>query len=66
MASAKVIDTADNRVIKVNDSCQHRLSEVIYSVPFKIRITNITVPGYSPIDVPPIGLAIVGINNYIL
>ena len=66
MASAKVINTAANAVIKVDDVCQHRMSEVIYAVPFKIRITNITVPGYSPIDVPPIGLAIVGINNYIL
>lgn len=66
MASVKVIDTAAKRVIKVDDVCQDRMSSVMYKVPFKIKITNITVPGYSPIDVPPIGLAIVGINNYIL
>lgn len=66
MASAKVIDTAAKRVIRVDDVCQQRMSKVIYQVPFKIRVTNITVPGYSPIDVPPIGIAIVGVNNYIL
>lgn len=66
MASAKVINTDAKRIIKVNDVCEHRMSTVIYSVPFKIKITNITVPGYTPADVPPIGLAIVGINNYIL
>ncbi len=40
--------------------------QVIYQIPFKIKVTNITVPGYSPSDVPPIGIAIVGFNNYIL
>jgi hypothetical protein len=43
-----------------------RLSRVIYKVPFKIRIQNITVPSYTPSNVPPIGIAIIGINNYIL
>ncbi len=48
------------------EECKVRLSEVIDKIPFKIRVTNITVPGYSPTNVPPIGLAIIGINNYIL
>lgn len=66
MASTKVLDTSAKRVIKINDVCEHRMSSVIYNMPFKIKITNITVPGYSPTDVPPIGIAIIGINNYIL
>jgi hypothetical protein len=66
MATATVIPTDSNRVIEVNNVCKTRQSIVFYEVPFKIRITNITVPGYSPIDVPPIGIAIVGFNNYIL
>ena len=48
------------------EECKKRLSEVIDKVPFKIRVTNITVPGYSPTNVPPIGIAIIGFNNYIL
>jgi hypothetical protein len=48
------------------EECKNRLSEVIDRVPFRIRVTNITVPGYSPTNVPPIGIAIIGFNNYIL
>jgi hypothetical protein len=55
MAKATVIDYQSKR-----------LSSVIYNLPFRVKITNITVPGYSPTNVPPIGIAIIGINNYIL
>lgn len=48
------------------EECKNRLSEVIDRIPFRIRVTNITVPGYSPTNVPPIGIAIIGFNNYIL
>lgn len=64
MASSKILST--NRFSEVINCDSKRLVEIISDLPFKIKITNITVPGYSPIDVPPIGLAIVGINNYIL
>jgi len=39
------------------------ISEVL---PFRIKITNIGIGSYSPTNVPPIGIAIIGINNYIL
>ncbi len=55
MATATVIDYNRSRV-----------SKVIYRVPFKIKVTNITVPSYTPLNPPPIGLALIGINNYIL
>ena len=66
MALSKVIATDSKRVVKVNDICKSHNSLVIYDAPFKIRVTNITVPGYSPTNVPPIGIALIGINNYIL
>jgi hypothetical protein len=44
-----------NPIIKIN-----------YDLPFRIKFTNIMVPGYGPGNVPPIGIAIVGVNNYIL
>lgn len=75
MATATVIQKS-KRFSEVLDSCKNRISQVIYKdpyesyviseLPFKIRITNITVPGYSPTNVPPIGIAIIGFNNYIL
>jgi hypothetical protein len=65
MATATVISKT-KRSSELVDSCKNRISEVIYAIPFKIRVTNITVPGYSPTNVPPIGIAIIGLNNYIL
>lgn len=49
----------------IQEDC-NRFSKVIYNVPFKIKVINITVPSYNPSNVPPIGLAIIGFNNYIL
>ena len=76
MATATVIPINTNRLSEVIDDCKSRSSAVeykdlfysslLYSIPFKIRVTNITVPGYGPTDVPPIGIAIIGFNNYIL
>ena len=66
MATATVIPTDSKRVIKVNNVCKKRQATVLYDLPFKIRITNITVPSYNPSNVPPIGIAIIGFNNYIL
>ena len=64
MASSKILPT--KRFSEIITCESKRLSEVISVLPFRIRITNITIPGYSPTDVPPIGLAIIGLNNYIL
>lgn len=33
---------------------------------FRVMFKNLNFPGYSPDFPPPIGIAIVGINNYIL
>lgn len=49
----------------IQDDCL-RYSRVIYKLPFRIKVTNIMVPGADPTAVPPIGIAIVGLNNYIL
>jgi hypothetical protein len=40
-----------------------RIDEIL---PFRISITNIGIEGYGSTNIPPIGIAIVGINNYIL
>jgi hypothetical protein len=66
MATATVIPTDSKRVIEVIETCRSRKAVVISDLPFYIRVTNITVPSYTPQNVPPIGLAIIGINNYIL
>lgn len=40
-----------------------KINEVL---PFRVRFTNIGINVYGPNNVPPIGIAIVGLNNYIL
>jgi hypothetical protein len=45
----------------------NRSADIIGVLPFRISFTNIVVPGYSyPNNVAPLGIAIIGFNNYIL
>lgn len=36
------------------------------TIPFRVRLTNITVPGYSSTNIPGIGIQVIGFSNYIL
>jgi hypothetical protein len=56
-AAAFAISTISQKTGRVT------INEVL---PFRIRITNIQVPGYSASSPAPIGIAIIGLNNYIL
>ena len=40
-----------------------KINEVL---PFRVRFTNIMIPGYSANNPAPIGIAVIGLNNYIL
>lgn len=54
--SYAIINVANqNRVVKVNDT-----------LPFRVKFTNIMVPGYSKTNPPGIGIAVIGFSNYIL
>jgi hypothetical protein len=35
-------------------------------LPFRVKFTTIGIEGYGPGNVPPIGIAVIGYNNYIL
>lgn len=54
----------DYGIAKITD-IQHgvKLSSIL---PFYVKFATIGIPGYGPNNVPPIGIAIVGVNNYIL
>jgi hypothetical protein len=43
-----------------------RIARVDQSLPFRIRLSNITIAGYGPSNPAPIGIQIIGFNNYIL
>lgn len=36
------------------------------TLPFRIKLTNIMVPGYSANNIPGIGIQVIGYSNYIL
>lgn len=40
--------------------------QIEYKLPFRLRFTNIKVPGYGPNNVPPIPLQVIGYSNYIM
>ncbi len=47
-------------------SPSRRIVRIEETVPFRIRLTNITVPGYGANNIPGIGIQIIGYSNYIL
>lgn len=43
-----------------------RLSIINETLPYRLRFTTIQVPGYSPTNMPGIGLQVIGFSNWIL
>lgn len=58
------IDTVSYGIINIAD--KKRTVKVNEVLPFRIKFTNIQVPGYSKSNPPGIGIAVIGFNNYIL
>ena len=74
MATAVIVDKKERRVSSIVRSSYgiSRLSSESRDVrinsllPFRISFSTITIPGYSPTAPAPIGIAVIGFNNYIL
>ncbi len=63
--SAKKIKAVNHSIAKVYKA--EPTVKIKYDMPFRVRITNITVPGYGyPANVPPIGIQVIGFSNWIL
>jgi hypothetical protein len=74
MATA-VINKTNNGTAKKIKAIDYPIAKISYSkptaritntVPFRVKFSNIVIPGYGPNNPPPIGIAIIGFNNYIL
>ena len=74
MAYAKIIDivrfrskvkTVDYPIARIIDTTPFR-SKVKSELPFRVKFTNIGIVSYGENNVPPIGIAVIGFNNYIL
>lgn len=64
MASVKILDTHQNRKFKIKRS--KPIIKIEQNLPFRIKFISVQVPGYGSSNIPPIGIAIIGLNNYIL
>jgi hypothetical protein len=61
---ARKIETSNFAIAKISQGRKTvKINDVI---PFRVRFTNIMVPGYSSTNIPVIGLQVIGYSNYIL
>jgi hypothetical protein len=72
--TTKVTNISEGMVKKVYTS-EYPISKVIYrqgsvrvnqSLPFRVSLFNVGISNYGPSSPAPIGIAIIGFNNYIL
>jgi hypothetical protein len=74
MAKAVLTTVRDQRIgfIKTSDFFRSKITyakpqvKINYDLPFRVKFTNIGIEGYGPNNPAPIGIAIIGVNNYIL
>jgi hypothetical protein len=74
MAKAVIKDKIDQKLVSIKNArfFRSRVSEsnyrsrINYSVPFRVKFINVGIEAYGPNNVPPIGIAVIGLNNYIL
>lgn len=60
---ARKIESKDYSRFKIIPS--RRIVRINETLPFRVRFTNIIVPGYNQNNIPGIGLQIIGYSNYI-
>jgi hypothetical protein len=58
------VENTDYSKIKVYEN--RRSVEISQLLPFRVKFVNIGVAGYGPNTPAPIGIAVIGLNNYIL
>ena len=71
-AFAKTSDYPVVKLVKHNEYPKVKVSDSKYStivkdiLPFRIKVYNVGLQEYSPNNPAPIGIAIIGFNNYVL
>lgn len=74
MSKSVIVDKTKRSVKYIKDSnlfnskISHRAGTVKINetLPFRIKFTNIGIPGYGTSGAAPIGIAIIGISNYVM
>ena len=60
---SEVIDiTTNSKIVNIS-----RKEKIIDTIPFRVRFMNIGLPsGYGPGNGAPIGIAVIGVSNYVM
>lgn len=74
MAKAVISNIRKTRVgfIKTSDFFNAKIYDapgtvkINETIPFRVKFTNIGIPGYGPNNIPGIGIQVIGLSNYIL
>lgn len=74
MAGIVITDISDVRFKKVKQY-NNPIAKILFSprktklksvLPFRVKFSNIGIEGYNSRNPAPIGIAVIGVNNYIL
>jgi hypothetical protein len=61
------VNTIDQKgYSRIRIPIRYRSTRISDFLPFRVSFQNITVEGYGPSSPAPIGIAVIGFNNYIL
>jgi hypothetical protein len=60
----KTISTTDYSIFTLDDNGYRSIVDSI--IPFRVRFATVGVSNYGPSNPAPIGIAVIGFNNYIL
>jgi hypothetical protein len=74
MAKAIIIDKVKTltKSIKTSDFSRTKIkyksgnSKISHTLPFKVRFINIGIQAYGQGNAAPIGIAVIGVNNYVM
>jgi hypothetical protein len=65
MATLSLTDLSA-RTVKSLNAIIYPVTGITEMLPFRVRFTSVQIAGYDPNNPPPVGIAIIGVNNYIL
>lgn len=74
MAKTVIIYKPENitKSIKTSDFSKSRITQkngnvkISHTLPFKVKFINIGIPSFGTGNSAPIGIAIIGLNNYVM
>jgi hypothetical protein len=65
MAAATFADLS-SRIVQSIEAVSYSISTTTEILPFRVRFVNAQLRGYDVNNPPPVGIAVIGVNNYIL